>query len=96
MFLLVSSIMSILSFVYCLDYANIFCALSYKHFEYNLLPTQSVPLPKMFYCSLTKRNSVLFLPISIQFIFLPSYLLTSKGPRWPSGYTRSLTDRSQA
>ena len=34
MFLLVPSIMSILSFVYCLDYANIFCALSNKHFEF--------------------------------------------------------------
>jgi hypothetical protein len=34
MFLLVSSIMSILSFVYSLDYANIFCALSNKHFEF--------------------------------------------------------------
>jgi len=34
MFLLVSSIMSILSFVYCLDYAIIFCALSNKHFEF--------------------------------------------------------------
>ena len=34
MFLLVSSFMSILSFVYCLDYANIFCALSNKHLEF--------------------------------------------------------------
>ena len=34
MFLLVSSIMSILSFVYCLDYAIILCALSNKHFDF--------------------------------------------------------------
>lgn len=80
---------------------------TYVLLPYNLLPTQSVPLskvcpsqsvplPKMLYCSFTKRNSVLFLPISIWFIFLPSYLLTSKRPRWPSRYTRSLTGRSQA
>ena len=36
MFLLVSSIMSILSFVYCLDYANIFWALSNTHFEFEV------------------------------------------------------------
>jgi hypothetical protein len=34
MFLLVSSFMSILSFVYCLDYSKIFRALSNKHFEF--------------------------------------------------------------
>ena len=34
MFLLISSFMSILSFVYCLDYSKIFCALSNKHFEF--------------------------------------------------------------
>ena len=34
MFLLVSSFMTILSFVYCLDYSKIFRALSNKHFEF--------------------------------------------------------------
>ena len=34
MLLLVSSIMSILSFVYCLDYDNIFYALCNKHLEF--------------------------------------------------------------
>ena len=78
MFLLVSSIMSILSFVYSLDYTIIFYALSNKHFDFFLIIKIGGPefitcscCSMFIVCVVFSRSLLVFLSF---LFFLPLYL----------------------